>query len=126
VRRAEFQAVGGFDVRLAGGEGLEWTVRVMQRVPGLTVAYEPNLVMRHDYVDSVRRFLSKAHMNRKSRERAEQRLAQFPTLRPPEGTFQFDIMPDMRPWPQRLVSMVGELALRVASHLPEIKNDVRK
>ncbi len=126
VRRDVFMATDGFDERLAGGEGLDWTVRMMQRFPGLRVAYEPSLVMRHDYVDSLRRFLSKAHMNHKARLRRDADLQNFPNLNPPSGTFQFDYMPDRRPFVARFVSRLGDLVLRGAAFVPEIKADVRK
>lgn len=126
VRREVFLATGGFDERLAGGEGLDWTVRMMKRFPGLRVAYEPSLVMRHDYVDSLRRFLSKAHMNSKARRRRDADVENFPNLSPPSGTFQFDYVPDRRSFGTRSVSRLGDLVLRCAAFVPEIKVDVRK
>ena len=126
VKRRPFVDTGGFACELAGGEGLDWTVRVMTTYPGARIAYEPTLVMRHDYVDSLRRFLSKAHMNRRGMERMENEIERFPNLRPPSGMFCYDAMPDRRSHTVRIVSRIGAIAIKIAEYFPEIKSDIRK
>lgn len=126
IRRDVFLQCGGFNEQLAGGEGLDWTVRMMHTFPGMRVVYEPSMTMRHDYVDSARRFLSKAHMNRRGRHRSSSLAEQFPNLRPASGTFQFDDVPDRRPWLARLISRLGMVVFASAAWIPEIKSDERR
>lgn len=125
VRSAMYCAIDGFDERLAGGEGLDWTVRVMLAFPGAHVVYEPGMVMHHDYVDSPVRYVSKVHMNRRSRERQSAQLDEFPTLRvPPELGIQKDL-PDRRPLLDRIVCKLGRYAVRATEWIPE-RDDYRR
>ena len=52
IRRAAFEAAGGFDSNLFGGEGLELSERLLTANPNGRIVYEPACVLRHDFVDS--------------------------------------------------------------------------
>jgi GT2 family glycosyltransferase len=117
VKAQVFRALGGFDERLAGGEGLDWTVRLMTQM-NMHVAYEPHMVMQHDYFDSVYRYITKVHMNRRGRLRQQDQSNDFSSLRPPPGLLR-DKMPDKRPLLDRTVCRLGRYALRLSEWLPE-------
>ncbi len=91
VRRADFDAVGGFDERLAGGEGRDFIVRTRLQRPEATVLYEPAMELAHDYVRDFGHFLYKARRAAIAKDRWLQGAA-MPTYNPPPGTF------DLPPW----------------------------
>ena len=60
VRRDRFLEVGGFAEELAGHEGIDLTFRLQAQHPETKVLYAPDVVMRHDYVDSWAKFFRKS------------------------------------------------------------------
>jgi GT2 family glycosyltransferase len=58
VRAAAFREAGGFDPALFGGEGTELSHRL---APLGEILYIPDLVVRHDYADSLRHYLRKQY-----------------------------------------------------------------
>lgn len=59
VRRDDYLLVGGFGEYLSGFEGAELTFRWKLANPEARVLYAPDAVMRHDYIDSWKKFLRK-------------------------------------------------------------------
>ncbi len=86
VRRTAFEAVGGFDERLAGGEGRDFVMRAKALNPRAHCRYEPTMVLAHDYVRGFGHFLYKARRAAIARERTAKGDA-MPTFNPPRGTF---------------------------------------
>lgn len=66
IRRAAFEAAGGFDSNLFGGEGLELSERLLTTNPEGRIVYEPACVLRHDFVDSFSELWSKARRQTRS------------------------------------------------------------
>jgi glycosyltransferase involved in cell wall biosynthesis len=50
IKKDVFDAVGGFDPLVLGGEGLELTHRLFKKFPGRDIYYWPGLLMYHDFV----------------------------------------------------------------------------
>lgn len=50
IKKDVFNAVGGFDPLVLGGEGLELTYRLFKKFPGRDIYYWPCLLMYHDFV----------------------------------------------------------------------------
>jgi GT2 family glycosyltransferase len=50
IKKDVFEAVGGFDPLVLGGEGLELTYRLLKKFPGRDIYYWPGLLMFHDFV----------------------------------------------------------------------------
>jgi glycosyltransferase involved in cell wall biosynthesis len=50
IKKDVFDAVGGFDPLVLGGEGLELTYRLFKNFPGRDIYYWPGLLMYHDFV----------------------------------------------------------------------------
>lgn len=59
VRRELFIEAGGFHDELFGHEGIELTFRLFEICQGCEVKYVPDMVMRHDYMDSWEKFFRK-------------------------------------------------------------------
>lgn len=59
VRRRDFLEAGGFPVDVNGHEGIELTHRLRQVRPDGITLYVPDVVLRHDYVESFGEFVSK-------------------------------------------------------------------
>lgn len=59
VRRELFLGAGGFHDELFGHEGIELTFRIFAQREGWEVRYVPDMVMRHDYMDSWQKFVRK-------------------------------------------------------------------
>jgi glycosyltransferase involved in cell wall biosynthesis len=59
VRRDALIEVGGFAERLFGHEGIELTFRLKRAYPKGSVLYVPDVVLRHDYIDSWSKFYRK-------------------------------------------------------------------
>lgn len=68
VRRAEYLQVGGFDADLFGGEGAEFTFRLTRMYPAGVVLYDPAIIIRHDYADSLAHFIAKNFRHGRTRE----------------------------------------------------------
>lgn len=60
IRRRIYFLAGGFPDMLFGHEGIYLAYRIETGFPGMRVVYAPELVMRHDYVDSMRKFVNKS------------------------------------------------------------------
>lgn len=60
IRRRVHLLAGGFPDQIWGHEGICLTFRIQSRFPGARIVYAPDLVMRHDYVDSVHKFVVKS------------------------------------------------------------------
>ena len=59
IRRETFIGAGGFNETLAGNEGLDLTFRIKQQDPDSRVLYVPDVVLRHDFIDSWAKFRRK-------------------------------------------------------------------
>jgi glycosyltransferase involved in cell wall biosynthesis len=60
IRRRVYLLSGGFPDMLFGHEGIYLAYRIETMFPGMRVIYAPDLLMRHDYIDSVRKFVNKS------------------------------------------------------------------
>lgn len=59
IRRRVFIDSGGFPVEIFGHEGIELTGRLQRSEPGGHTLYAPDVVLRHDYLDSWADFFEK-------------------------------------------------------------------
>jgi len=60
IRRSLYLATGGFPDDFYGHEGMLLAYRIRERFPDQRVVYVPELVMRHDYVETWTKFLRKS------------------------------------------------------------------
>lgn len=60
IRRRIYLLSGGFPDALFGHEGIYLAYRIGKEFPGMRAVYVPDLLMRHDYLDGVRKFISKS------------------------------------------------------------------
>jgi GT2 family glycosyltransferase len=70
VRKTEFLRVGGFDSALFGEEGVDLSRR-LDNDQGGRIAYDPAVIVRHNYADGLRHFVLKNY--RHGRNEASQR-----------------------------------------------------
>ncbi len=97
IRRETFIRAGGFNETLAGNEGLDLTFRIKQQDPGSRVLYVPDVVLRHDFIDSWAKFRRKfSHYTGIDQ--------QVTALDPGLGPF-LDAYRKVRPRPRRLSGM---------------------
>lgn len=59
IRRSQFLAAGGFNETLSGNEGVDLTFRLKRLDPEAKTLYVPDVVMRHDFVNSWTKFKAK-------------------------------------------------------------------
>ena len=59
IRRDIFIDVGGFCEALYGGEGIDLTYRILKTNPNVKIFYIPDAVLKHDFVDSWKKFVIK-------------------------------------------------------------------
>lgn len=59
IRRETYITAGGFNETLAGNEGLDLTFRIKRQTPSARVLYVPDVVLRHDFIDSWGKFRRK-------------------------------------------------------------------
>lgn len=59
IRREVYMKIGGFAERLFGHEGIELSFRVKQHFPHALMLYVPDMVMAHDYMDGLPKFIKK-------------------------------------------------------------------
>jgi GT2 family glycosyltransferase len=59
IRKAPLMSAGGFDPGLFGNEGAELTYRLRRIHPEEAILYDPRIVIRHDYADSMAQFIAK-------------------------------------------------------------------
>jgi glycosyltransferase involved in cell wall biosynthesis len=60
IRRRVYFLSGGFPNKLFGHEGIYLTYRIESTFPGMRVVYAPDLLMRHDYMDGLRKLIAKS------------------------------------------------------------------
>ncbi len=60
LRRDVYMEVGGFADKLSPYEGLDFSFRLKNAKPAARIVYAPDVVMRHDFVDSWAKFLRKS------------------------------------------------------------------
>ncbi len=60
LQREPYIAVGGFAESLAGHEGIDLSFRLLRHHEHGRILYAPDVVMRHDYYDSWRKYLRKS------------------------------------------------------------------
>ena len=59
IRRDIFIDVGGFCEALYGGDGIDLTYRIFKAYPNVKIFYIPDAVLKHDFVDSWKKFVIK-------------------------------------------------------------------
>jgi GT2 family glycosyltransferase len=100
IRRAAYEAVGGYDATMFGGEGVELSERLLRAYPDGKIAYTPECVLRHDFVDSL------PDLWRKAERQARASLTAQPdneTLRAALGRYKTYHFTDHRPLHWRLI-----------------------
>jgi glycosyltransferase involved in cell wall biosynthesis len=60
IRRRVYLLSGGFPDKLFGHEGIYLAYRIDKTFPHMCVVYAPDLVMRHDYMDGMRKLIAKS------------------------------------------------------------------
>lgn len=68
IRKKEFDTVGGWDETLYGHEGEELSYRLLDRFGAENCQYHPGLVFRHDYSDSLLKYLKKGNRHHHSKK----------------------------------------------------------
>jgi GT2 family glycosyltransferase len=69
-KRKEYLAVGGFNPKIAYGEGIDLTYRLSKFTNAITI-YDPSIVVAHDYADSLRHYIKKCFRNGKNNKKQE-------------------------------------------------------
>lgn len=59
ILREEFIEIGGFKNFLFGHEGEELTSKLLHQYPGKEILYAPDVIIRHDYCDSIFHYIYK-------------------------------------------------------------------
>jgi glycosyltransferase involved in cell wall biosynthesis len=100
IRRAAYEAVGGYNEAMFGNEGLELSERLLRAHPDGRISYEPGCVLHHDFVDNMGALWRKAERQARASQASQ---PQNETLRAAIARYKRDYkFEDERPWGWRL------------------------